>query len=168
VKPFNVTGVTDVGDHISLRVPVGDFRSGRTYLSYTSDRSKPVSGNVEYDWGDYYGGTRSGLSLGTQYLHSYRLSTSFTYTRNNVSLPQGSLHTDQVGLTLDYRFSPKMFFSSFIQYNNQSDQISSNLRFRLIHRPLSDIFVVYNDLRDRGRQTRDWGLSMKYTRLISF
>ncbi len=168
VKTFNVTGVSDSGENASVKIPVGDYRSGRTSLSYTTDRSKPFSGNVGYNWGDYYGGTRTGLNLGVQYLHSYRLSASFTYARNNVKLPQGSLHTDQVGMNFSYRFNPKMFFSSFIQYNNQSDQISSNIRFRLIHHPLSDIFVVYNDLRDRAQQKMDWSFSLKYTRLLSF
>ena len=46
-----------------------------------------------------------------------------------------------------------MFLSSFIQYNNESDQVASNIRFRFIHRPLSDIYVVYNDVRDRRRDT---------------
>ena len=167
VRSFNVTGVSESGESTSVQVPVGDYRSGRTRLSYTTDRSKPFSGNVEYNWDDYYGGTRTGLTFGAQYLHSYRLSANFTYARN-VNPPRGSLHTDQAGLTLNYRFNPKMFFSSFIQYNNQSDQISSNIRFRLIHRPLSDVFVVYNDLRDRAKQTSDWSLTLKYTRLLSF
>ncbi len=168
MKTFNVSGVNDSGDRVSLKVPVGDYRSDRGSFSFASDRSRPFSGNIGYDWGDYYNGTEKSLTLGVRYHYSYRFRTSFTYTRNHVDLPQGSLHTDQTGLTAEYTFNPKMSLSSFIQYNNQSDQLSSNIRFRLIHHPLSDIFLVYNELRDRAKQTRDWGLSLKYTRLISF
>jgi hypothetical protein len=168
VQVFNVTGVSDKGSHISLGVPVGDYRTDRASISYNSDRSKPFSGNGSYNWGDYYGGIRNSISLGARYHYNYRLGLSFTYTRNSVDLPQGKLHTDQTALTVDYRFNPKMSLRSFIQYNNQSDQLSSNIRFRLIHHPLSDIFLVYNELRDRAKQKTDWGLSLKYTRLISF
>jgi hypothetical protein len=168
VKAFPVSGVSDAGGNVSLKVPVGDYRSNRSRFSFSSDRSKAFSGSIGYNWGDYYSGARREFSLGVRHHLSYRLSTSFTYTRNNVNLPQGSLHTDQTGLTLEYSFNPKMSLSSFIQYNNQSDQISSNIRFRLIHHPLSDIFVVYNELRDRTRQKTDASLSLKYTRLISF
>jgi len=167
VRAFNVSGVNDAGS-VSLKVPGGDYRSGRTSFSFSSDRSKPFSGNLSYNWGDYYGGTRKQFSLGARHHLGYRLFTIFTYTRNNVSLPQGSLHTDQTGLTVEYSFNPTMSLSTFIQYNNQSDQLSSNIRFRLIHHPLSDIFLVYNDLRDRAKQKTDWGLSLKYTRLLSF
>jgi hypothetical protein len=33
---------------------------------------------------------------------------------------------------------------------------------------LSDIFVVYNDLRDRSAQTSDRSLTLKYTHLLNF
>ena len=71
-------------------------------------------------------------------------------------------------MRVEYSFNPKMSMNSFIQYNNDSGQLSSNIRFRLIHRPLSDIYVVYNDIHDRKQSTADWSLTVKYTRLFSF
>jgi hypothetical protein len=41
-----------------------------------------------------------------------------------------------------------MFVNALVQYNSDSRQWSSNVRFNIIHRPLSDIFVVYNERRD--------------------
>jgi hypothetical protein len=61
-----------------------------------------------------------------------------------------------------------MFLNTFIQYNNDDDRLNSNIRFRLIHRPLSDIYVVYNDVRNRRDNTNDWSLTLKYTRLFTF
>jgi hypothetical protein len=158
-EAFRVSGV---------QIPAGDFRSDRGNLSYTSNRSKPLSGNVGYNWGDYYDGTRREWNFGAQYLWGYHLLAAVTYGRNDVKLPQNAFVTHLTTLRLNYTFNPKMFFNSLIQYNSQNDQVSTNLRFRLIHRPLSDIFVVYNNLRDRARQTRDWGLSLKYTHLLNF
>jgi hypothetical protein len=42
-----------------------------------------------------------------------------------------------------------MFVNALLQYNTDADQWTSNIRFNVIHRPLSDFFVVYNDRRDR-------------------
>ena len=39
------------------------------------------------------------------------------------------------------------------QYNADTDQISSNIRFNIIHRPLSDLFLVYDDRRDTAAVT---------------
>ena len=41
-----------------------------------------------------------------------------------------------------------MFLNALVQYNNDTRQWSSNVRFNIIHRPLSDLFVVYNERRN--------------------
>ena len=38
--------------------------------------------------------------------------------------------------------------NALLQYNTDAQQWSSNVRFNIIHRPLSDFFLVYNDRRD--------------------
>ena len=60
-----------------------------------------------------------------------------------------------------------MFLSAFLQYNSDLREVSTNLRFNLIHRPLSDIFVVYNEQRDTfGPHLLDKSLTLKYTHLL--
>ena len=49
---------------------------------------------------------------------------------------------------MSYTFSPRMFISSFIQYNSRSDSLSSSVRFRWEYEPGSDLFVVYSEGRD--------------------
>ena len=43
-----------------------------------------------------------------------------------------------------------MTIRSLTQYNTGTHEVSNNIRFNLIHRPGSDLFVVYNDLRQTG------------------
>jgi hypothetical protein len=90
------------------------------------------------------------------------------YQRNHIELPGGSFVTHLASLRTDYAFNPKMFLSAFIQYNSDMDQVSSNIRFRLIHHALSDFYVVYNDAHDRRREKTDWSLTLKYTHLLNF
>ena len=60
-----------------------------------------------------------------------------------------------------------MFLSALIQYNSELRQVSSNLRFNLIHRPLSDIFTVYNEQRDTFQAGEaDKSLTLKYTHMF--
>jgi hypothetical protein len=49
---------------------------------------------------------------------------------------------------VNYNFNTKMFFNGLVQYNSDNRQWTSNLRFNIIHRPLSDFFLVYNERRD--------------------
>ena len=135
---------------------------------YNSNQSKLLSGNVDYRWSDFYSGERTEFVLSAQVRPGYRFSTSVNYTHNHISLPQGAFTTNLVGFRANYTFNAKMFLNSFIQYNSESSQISSNIRFRLIHRPLSDIYLVYNDVHDRKQDHSDWRFTVKYTHLLNF
>jgi hypothetical protein len=47
--------------------------------------------------------------------------------------------------------------------------VSSNIRFNWTHRPLSDLYIVYNDTRDTlTGLTRERALIVKLTNLFSF
>ena len=70
---------------------------------------------------------------------------------------------------VNYNFSTKMFFNALVQYNNDTQQWTSNLRFNIIHRPLSDFFFVYNERRDeRTGALITRALIAKVTYLMAF
>jgi len=53
--------------------------------------------------------------------------------------------------------------------NTDAKTVSSNIRFRFIHRSLSDLFVVYNETRGiRGNSELNRAVSVKFTNLVSF
>jgi hypothetical protein len=59
--------------------------------------------------------------------------------------------------------------NAFVQYNADTHEVSSNIRFNIIHRPLSDLFIVYNDRRDTDRNSLiDRALIVKFTNLFDF
>jgi hypothetical protein len=62
-----------------------------------------------------------------------------------------------------------MFLDTLVQYRNDVKQFSANVRFNLIHRPLSDFFIVYNESQVTDTtQTAGRGLVVKYTQLFAF
>ena len=73
---------------------------------------------------------------------------------------------DLLGLRLNWSLTPRMFLNAFVQYNGETDTWISNVRFNLIHRPLSDIYIVWNETRLPGLTRR--ALLFKYTHLIAF
>ena len=151
-----------------ITVPAGDYRFNDFLVSYNGDRSKTLSGNAQFNTGDYYTGTKDSFTIGGQLQFNYRFSSTISYERNNVDLPQGSFSTDLVNWKFNYSFSPKMFLSALFQYNSNSNEVSSNIRFRFIHHPLSDLYIVYNEQRNTNRHLADRAISVKYTHLFSF
>jgi len=53
-----------------------------------------------------------------------------------------------VSTRVNYSFNTSMFLNALVQYNSDSRQWSSNIRFNIIHRPLSDFYLVYNERRN--------------------
>ena len=43
-----------------------------------------------------------------------------------------------------------MTIRSLTQYNSATHEVSNNIRYNFIHRPGSDLYVVYNELRQTG------------------
>jgi hypothetical protein len=150
-------------------IPIGDYRWNQFGLEYQSDPSQVLSATLNLIKGDFFGGERTSLTAGAIYRPSFKLAFDFRYTGNDVSLPQDSFNTNLFLLRVNYAFSPRMFLNGLIQYNSDTGKISSNIRFNLIHRPLSDLFIVFNDQREvTGQRLEDRGLVVKYTHLIDF
>ena len=106
--------------------------------------------------------------MGGTFRFNHKLTTSFEYAHNNINLPQGHFKTNLLGTRVDYSFSTSMFWNAFIQYNNDTHQWSSNVRFNLIHRPLSDFFFVYNERRNSiSGDLIDRALIAKFTYMIA-
>jgi hypothetical protein len=100
---------------------------------------------------------------------SSRLNTSINWTRNVVALQSGSYTTDLITSRVDYSFSTRMFVNALLQYNTDARQWTSNVRFNVIHRPLSDFFLVFNDRRDSPTgQLIDRAIVAKLTYLVAF
>jgi len=98
-----------------------------------------------------------------------RFSTQVDYRYNFVDVEAGSFRADLYGYRLHYSFSSRMFADLFMQYNTDSGKILTNARFNLIHRPLSDITLVFSEERFSG-SARDItrAVIFKYTHLLQF
>ena len=93
--------------------------------------------------------------------------------RNDIRLP-APMHdfvTNLVTSRIGYAFNTRTFLDTLLQYNTDLKQFSANVRFDIIHRPLSDLFVVYNEQQVTGSPTPvtpGRGLILKYTHMLAF
>jgi hypothetical protein len=149
-----------------LSVQPGKYRYEDAGVTYSSNSSAPVSGRVEVRAGEFWTGRQKEFGGSVRVRVNAHLAASATFGRSMVTLPEGSFTGDLVGLRVDTSFTPRMFLNAFIQYNGETDAWLSNVRFNLIHRPLSDIYIVWNETRQPAQDQR--ALLLKYTQLIAF
>ncbi|MCZ6768055.1 MAG: DUF5916 domain-containing protein [Acidobacteria bacterium] len=150
-----------------LEIASGDYNFDRWFTEFRSDTSDRVSGSVRYETGDFWDGTSKGVRLSLSFKPNYKFTASARFQWDDLKLQQGNFTTRLINTRLEYAFNTQIFLSAFIQYNSERRQVSSNLRFNLIHRPLSDIFIVYNEERDSFQAGEtDKSLTFKYTHMF--
>jgi hypothetical protein len=153
----------------NIRVLPGRYEFNEYFLLANTNAAAPVSFNTRYSIGDFYNGYRRGYTLGTTVRANEHFNVSGNVQFNDIELPQGAFTTTLITGRVNYFLNTKVFLNALLQYNTDARQWSSNLRFNVIHRPLSDIFFVYNERRDsRSGEMIDRALVAKMTYLIAF
>ena len=145
-----------------------EYKFNDYFILGTTDTSRRLSANGRFSTGRFYSGYKHSYLAGGALRFNYKLTTSFQYTHNNISLAEGRVTQNLLVTRVNYGFTTTMFLNALIQYNSDNKQWSSNVRFNIIHRPLSDIFVVYNEHRDSVTGNLiDRALIAKMTYMIS-
>ena len=114
-------------------------------LNFFSDARKLFNYGVSASYGGYYNGTRLNLSGELNYRVQPYGSLAMVVTYNNIELPEpySDAKLILIGPRLDITFTDNIFFTTFVQYNNQIDNINVNLRFQWRFAPVSDLYIVY-------------------------
>jgi hypothetical protein len=154
--------------HPTTTILPGFYTFTDYYTTFFTDPSKTVSATLRASTGTFYSGTKDAISLGGTIKLAPRFTAEVGWSYNNIVLDEGAFSTHLLTTRLNYAFSTNMFLNALIQYNSIEEEWSGNIRFNLIHRPLSDLFVVYNDLRDQNGQVIDHQLVTKFTYLFDF
>ncbi|MBI2817245.1 MAG: carbohydrate binding family 9 domain-containing protein [Acidobacteria bacterium] len=141
-KPFLINRSKDIV------IPPGTYSFDEYFFMGRTDSSSRLSLGARWAKGRFYTGDKTTYGAGGTFRFNYKLKMSVGLLQNRIALPQGRFNTNLFTGRADYSFSTNMFLNALIQYNSDTHQWSSNIRFNLIHRPLSDLFVVYNERRD--------------------
>jgi len=152
---------------------VGSYGWNEYVLELETDHSRKVSGSALITSGGFWSGSQLSTKVGVLYRPSYHLTFDLALQRNDIHLP-APMHdfvTNLVTTRVGYAFNTRTFLDTLVQYNTDLRQFSANVRFDLIHRPLSDLFIVYNEQRLTETPTpinTGRGLIVKYTHMLSF
>ena len=151
----------DAGDtYIRLQAPFDPTNSGGIPLpageeynwndmgaSFVSDIRKPFNFSISSRYGGYFNGTR--LSVSNEIFYRVQpygsLAIVTTYNKIEMPSPYKSAEFFLIGPRLDLTFTNTLFFTSFVQYNNQINNINMNLRFQWRFAPVSDLYIVYTE-----------------------
>jgi hypothetical protein len=155
----------------SIPVPAGRYRTDELHANFASSPSRPWVLGADLSRSDFFGGDLLSLRGSLSLTPSPAFSIGASFTRNEVDLPNGSFTADITGVRLIWALSTKVTTNALIQYNSLSDDFISNIRFNFIHRPGSDLFIVFTEERGVGDDAwalADRGAVVKLTHLFRF
>lgn len=97
-------------------------------------------------FGDFYNGKRNDIIVNSGYKIIVPLFIGMEVEHNDVKLPEGSFTADVYRANANLLFSPNMTLYNFIQYDNRSETMGWQSRFRWIIKPGKEILLVWNSL----------------------
>ena len=142
---LNLLYPTQPGDGIPL--PSGTYKYGQFNLMYYSDMRKMFSWNTMLTAGQFYNGNITGIGAGIIWRNQPHLTFSLNAQVNKIELPKiyGNNNLILIAPKLEYNFNTKLFWTTFVQFNTQTNNFNINCRLQYRYKPMSDFFLVYTD-----------------------
>jgi Domain of unknown function (DUF5916)/Carbohydrate family 9 binding domain-like len=151
------------------RILPGRYEYNEYFFYYRTNGASRLASNLRYSIGPFYGGYRRSYAFGPEFRPNAKLNATLTVQLNDISLPTVSYLSTLATTRVNYNFNTKVFLNALLQYSTDTHQLSSNIRFNVIHRPLSDFFFVYNEHRDEHTGLlQDRSLIAKMTYMVAF
>lgn len=122
-----------------------NFSYNNIKLDYTSDQRKKISSLITANIGEYYNGNIIGFSGSASYRYQPYGAVTLNFNYNHITSPITKNNIFLIGPKIDLTFTKSVFWTTFVQYNSQFDNMNINSRFQWRFAPVSDFFLVYTD-----------------------
>jgi len=144
-EPFDIT------DHITI--PVGGYTFTRYTGTLASGKKRRVNVKTEVTLGEFFTGHRNDVTGTVAWRPSGHFNLAGSYEASRLLLPQGNFFTSVSTLSADVFVSPELWWSNFLQYDQEARQYGVNSRLRWIEGPGRQVFVVFSETLGRRQNT---------------
>ncbi len=151
-------------------LPAGNYRFKEVSVYGRSDVRKRITLSGAAGIGGFYTGKKQSISSVLQWRFPPFASLGLNYSRDAIQLgaEYPPLVLNLIGPQLDCSFSRSLFFSSIVQYNDQSGNMNLFARLQWRFKPMSDVFLVFtNNYSTPEIEAKNWALIAKVSMWIS-
>ncbi|MSR21482.1 MAG: hypothetical protein EXR91_11020 [Gemmatimonadetes bacterium] len=141
VAPFTLNAARGVD------IAPGEYDFNEYFVLYRSNNAARVSYETRISSGDFYDGHRNGYTFAPTVRANEHFNASVSLQINDIDLPNASYVSKLIATRMNFSVNTRVFLNALVQYNTDTRRWSSNLRLHVIHRPLSDFYLVYNERR---------------------
>jgi hypothetical protein len=155
----------------SLPVQPGRYDADSWSVTGGTSSARPWQLSVNLRGSSFYDGDLRALGGTVSLAASPALALQAGFTRNDVEMPSGAFVADISSLRVNWGLSTRLTANALVQYNSLTEALITNVRFNFIHRPGSDLYLVFTEARgvdDDLWAVDDRGLVVKLTWLARF
>ena len=155
-------------------IPAGSYNNVDFQFRFNTNLSAPLSVQGTADAGGFYAGNRVGTSTTFNYRFQDKFVASTRVSYYDVRLPEGDFKTSLIAVKGSYSFTPRIFVAALLQYNEQTENFGTNVRFGWLDTAGTGLNIVLNDTEHFGSLERTGfaagpqvrQLIIKYTKMI--
>jgi hypothetical protein len=153
--------ISGINDFVKLQLPFDPTNTRKDSLAVGTEHkynsldillvSKPQSVftyQLESIFGGYYdNGHRLTFSgtVGYRIQPYVNIAVNANHTDLRLPAPYGDTHFTLIGPKVDITFTNTLYFTTYVQYDDQQRNMNINTRFQWRYKPASDLFIVYGE-----------------------
>ncbi len=140
----------------------GQYYFNNYDAGFSSNRRKKFYYSVSDNLGNYFTSLRNSSNIDFNYRYQPWAVFNINYSLNYFHWASG--HTSAIhllGAKAEISFTRKIYFTTFLQYNTQSENVNLNMRLQWRFKPMSDFFIVYTDNYDPNLNIKNRALVAK-------
>ncbi|MBL0173056.1 MAG: carbohydrate binding family 9 domain-containing protein [Gemmatimonadaceae bacterium] len=153
-------------------IPAGGYAWTDWQFKGSTNASRKVSATYTFIEGGFWNGTQhtQQVLVSAKPSAKFAASVGASHTEAALTMPNATFEALLYTGRTNYSFTTNMFFDALAQYDPRSHQFNANLRFNLIHHPLSDLFIVLNEQKISlpDAPATGFGVIVKYTQMLAF
>lgn len=155
-------------------IPMGSYDNVEVVFRGNTNRSAPFSLSGGFTVGGFYTGSQFSPNASVAYRYRDSFTASLRLSHFDVRLDEGDFTTAIVAFNGSYAFTPRIYLQANIQYNDDTEDVGTNLRLGWLDTAGTGLFIVYNDTEHLGdimttgfrSGPRQRQLVIKYTKLF--
>jgi len=155
-------------DGLQSSFPSGNYPNQQFSFVYDTGNRNRFYGSVKAGYGGVFLGDQFSFKTEWNYRHKHYAVLGLSLSHEELfHFPEsyGNASFTLVGSKFEISFNRNLFFTTFVQYNTQSNNFNINSKFNWRFQPMSDLFLVYTEnytSQDLSVKNRALVLKMSY------
>jgi hypothetical protein len=144
-NPSNLLFYTSFTD--KAPIPPGKYKPKTIEVTFNTDIRKKFSYIFSLAGGGFFNGSIFNYQVTANYRVQPWGNFGFNIQQATITLPEkyGTSNLFLIAPRIEINFSNNLFWTTFLQYNNQRNNFNINSRIQWRYKPMSDLFLVYSD-----------------------